>query len=349
VTTEPANQVPGLLLIGPADRGGRFLGGATASFREFTTSLDREGIAGRIIDTRHFAGRFHAVPNLLRVLALSLARVPAARVVLLFASRRGILYLGPAVCLLARLARTRFCLRPFGGEFVSLYHRLPAWHRFILRRTIFQADALLVETRSLLQQCEGLARNAVWFPNSRPGPSRAPAPGPYRRRFVFLSQVTEEKGVGVLLAAMAQLDASFTVHVYGPVRDEALGRRLEASGCYRGVVSYDAAVEVLRDYDVLVLPTFTPNEGYPGAIVEAFSVGMPVIATDWLSIGEIVRPGESGLLIPPRSGEALAAAMRSIDDASLARMRDGAARAFEAFESGRVHRAALRAIAGVAP
>ena len=337
------------MLIGPADRRGRFLGGATASFREFTAFLEREGIGFRLIDTRRFAGRWHAIPNLIRTLALSLALVPSSRVVLLFASRRGILYVGPVVYLLARLARARFCLHPFGGEFVSLYHRLPAWHRFILRRTIFNADALLLETRSLLKQCEGLVRNTAWFPNSRQRAATRTTPEPYRRRFVFLSQVTEAKGVGVLLAAMELLDESFTVDVYGPIRDEALGRRLEASGCYRGVVSYDAAVEVLRDYDVLVLPTFTPNEGYPGAIIEAFSLGMPVIATDWLSIGEVVRTGESGLLVAPRSAEALAAAMRSIDDASFARLRDGASRAFEAFESGHVHRAALRTIAGIAP
>ena len=337
------------MLIGPADRGGRFIGGASASFREFTAFLDREHVAYRLIDTRRFSGRFHALPNLLRLLLLSLVSVPSARVVLLFASRRGVLYVGPVICAFSRLARARFCLRPAGGEFASLYDRLPAWHRFVLRRTILESDVLLLQTRALMNRCAGLARNAVWFPNSRPRPESAAATGPYRRRFVFLSQVTEAKGVGVLLDAMERLDESFTVDVYGPVRDEALSRRLSARGCYRGVAGREEVVSVLRGYDVLVLPTFTPNEGYPGVIVEAFSVGMPVIATDWLAIGEIVRDGESGLLVPPRSVEALAAAMRSVDDASLARMREGAARAFEALESGRVHRAALRAIAGDAP
>jgi glycosyltransferase involved in cell wall biosynthesis len=335
-----------LLLIGPADHGDRLVGGATASFRAFLDEMDRDRVAYRLIDTRRFSGRLHALPNIVYLLLRLGMLLHVTRIIALFAARGGILTLGPMLYLLARLTRVRFCLRPFGGDFLALYQDAPAWHRMILRRTILRSDVLLLQTRSLVRACDQLARHPVWFPNSRPRPAPAFAHPPYRKRFVFLSQVTEEKGVGVLLDALDLLDDSFTLDVYGPLLDRALGQRLERRGCYRGVVPREKVTATLRGYDILVLPTFTPHEGYPGAILEAYAVGIPVITTQWLSIPEIVQDGVSGLLVPPRSAHALAAAMRSVDQASLTRLCDGATRAFDAFESGRVSRDALDAILG---
>jgi glycosyltransferase involved in cell wall biosynthesis len=53
---------------------------------------------------------------------------------------------------------------------------------------------------------------------------------------------------------------------------------------------------------------YLSGEGYPGAILEAFAAGIPVITTRWLSIPEIVDHS-CGILIPPRNPAALADAV----------------------------------------
>jgi glycosyltransferase involved in cell wall biosynthesis len=333
-----------VVLIGPYDAADRFIGGAPVSFRSLVEFTGRTGVSCATIDTRRFSGRLHAPLNLAWTLACAALQIPRTSVVMLNASRRGLIYLGPLLYGLCRLCRARFCVRPFGADLPRIVARLSPLHRLVLRRTLFRAAVLFLETRNLMERYQGVALETAWYPNARPRAIPIREPRAYRKRFVFMAHISEGKGAGVLLDAMTQLDESFTVEFYGPVTSDALARRLRERGCYRGCIPHRTVLETLRSYDVLVLPTFSEHEGYPGAIVEAYSLGMPVVTTRWKSIPEMVTDGESGLLVAPNSAEELAAAMKSIDQASFERMCAGALRQFDAFDGDRVHRHVLDAL-----
>ena len=68
--------------------------------------------------------------------------------------------------------------------------------------------------------------------------------------------------------------------------------------------------EVLPAFDVFVLPS--RYEGLPTAVVEAMVCGVPVVATAVNAVGDVVVPGETGLLVPPRKPDLLAAAVRHL-------------------------------------
>jgi glycosyltransferase involved in cell wall biosynthesis len=70
------------------------------------------------------------------------------------------------------------------------------------------------------------------------------------------------------------------------------------------------------------------REGLSVIALEAMATGLPVIATNVGGIPEIVRDGETGLLVPPDDPDALARAMvRLLSDAELAsRLADAGAR-----------------------
>jgi 2-deoxystreptamine N-acetyl-D-glucosaminyltransferase/2-deoxystreptamine glucosyltransferase len=64
---------------------------------------------------------------------------------------------------------------------------------------------------------------------------------------------------------------------------------------------------VLASLDVLVLPSVYEEMG--SVLTEAMAAGLPVVASDVGGIPEVVRHGETGLLVPPGDVDALAAAL----------------------------------------
>lgn len=89
--------------------------------------------------------------------------------------------------------------------------------------------------------------------------------------------------------------------------------------------------------DALVLSSAW--EGLPNVIMEAFALGRPVVATDVGGVRELVMPGKSGLIVPPRSSSDLKAAMILLSDAGTeARRAMGeAGKAHVAAEYGLAH------------
>ncbi len=334
-----------LVLIGPLDTGDRFVGGATISFRNWVDFVARSDVPCRVIDTRRFAGPLHTLRNLLWLLFQLTRQLPGARAVMLNGSRRGLIYLAPVVCALCRVFGADFYLRPFGGDFDEIVARAPRWMRPAIDRMLRGTHTLLLETPALMEHYTGRVSRTVWFPNARSRPEPR-APRSFGRRFVFLSSITIDKGAGFLLDAAERLDGSYVVDFFGPIVDEELGTRVRASGRYRGPVAPAQALATLREYDVLVLATFTPHEGLPGVIVEAFSIGMPVIATRWRAVPDLVEDGVSGLLVAPQSADDLVSAMRSIDETMFTRLSAGSLRAFYAFDSERVNRRVLDLLLG---
>ncbi|HEY5383473.1 MAG TPA: glycosyltransferase family 4 protein [Candidatus Paceibacterota bacterium] len=67
---------------------------------------------------------------------------------------------------------------------------------------------------------------------------------------------------------------------------------------------------------VKVADAFALNSTYEGlshALVEAMALGTPVVATNVGGNPELITPGETGLLIPPKDDEALHAALKNIE------------------------------------
>jgi glycosyltransferase involved in cell wall biosynthesis len=68
--------------------------------------------------------------------------------------------------------------------------------------------------------------------------------------------------------------------------------------------------ELLTAADALVLSSLV--EGLPNVVIEAFAAGVPVVATNRGGTTELVEPGITGLLVPPRDPQALAKAMTEL-------------------------------------
>src|SRR5438309_425055 len=74
--------------------------------------------------------------------------------------------------------------------------------------------------------------------------------------------------------------------------------------------SIDRPQTALAESALLVLPSLA--EGFGLVLIEAMAAGLPVIATDVAGIHDVVRPNETGLLVPPGDASALAMAISRV-------------------------------------
>lgn len=169
-------------------------------------------------------------------------------------------------------------------------------------------------------------------------------------RIVSIGRLAEQKGQILLIDAVAdalatQPNLHLTLVGDGPMRG-AIVARIRERGLSRHVTITgwvdEARVRAeLAAAHALVMPSFA--EGLPMVIMEAMAAGRPVISTYIAGIPELVRPGETGWLVPAGDVRALTAALRALDETpreQLATM--GAAGRLRALERHNVNREALR-------
>lgn len=112
--------------------------------------------------------------------------------------------------------------------------------------------------------------------------------------------------------------------MHEPIRHRLAELRLAARSVLAG--RQDAVETWLQAMDVFCLPSYA-NEGVPQALLQAMLTALPIVTTPIGSITEAVTDGVTALIVPPKSVDALAAALRCLlADASLARRLGEAAR-----------------------
>ncbi len=96
---------------------------------------------------------------------------------------------------------------------------------------------------------------------------------------------------------------------------------------FTGWLLPDAVAGWYRAADVLVVPSW--YEPFGMVVLEGMLHGLPILATRVGGPASILKHGRTGLLVPPRDAEALAAALLSLVESRALRRRLGAAAAQE--------------------
>ena len=153
------------------------------------------------------------------------------------------------------------------------------------------------------------------------GPVEVLPPG--RRRVVVLSRLVERKGIGNVIAALAEVPGVELVVAGGPpagmVDDDVEAQRFRAMATSLGVadrvellgaVSREHVPALLRSADVVACcPWYEP---FGLVAVEAMACGVPVVASAVGGLGENVVDGVTGLLVPPRQPRRIAEALAAV-------------------------------------
>ena len=236
------------------------------------------------------------------------------------------------------------------GLGIRVYQRAEsALNRWATRTVVFVSPTI-----QALYVRKGLVRGAqsVCIPNGiepfwfEPGEDAAMVQPPEldralgEARFIYVGRLSPEKDVPTLLRAFALAlaempRARLTIVGDGPARAE-LERTAVQLGCanpisWMGSMPREDVRAALQAADVFVLPSRFESMSY--TLLEAMACGVACIATQVGGNADLIRHGETGILVPPNDPQALAEAMARLSGSreERARLAHAASRAARAY------------------
>jgi glycosyltransferase involved in cell wall biosynthesis len=187
------------------------------------------------------------------------------------------------------------------------------YRRVTLGLAVLRRGDLVVSYSSAVDRhlaANGIEHRAVvpYFPTMA---ARRAAGNASPRRVLFAGRLVPSKGVDILIAAAAEVDADFVICGEGRQLDELrkLARRLDVERRiqFKGWMDADQLADEFADAAVVVVPSVWPEPfGIVG--IEALAAGRPTVASatggilDWLEdgvCGLTVTPGDAGALARP--------------------------------------------------
>lgn len=231
----------------------------------------------------------------------------------------------PLIYCISVLFRVKIHYFVVGGWLDGYLKNLPRHRRMLAR-----IEGIHVETRKLESSLKELYAfgNVDVFPNFRffkydidnyDSGKNIPDAEAGTLRVAFVSRVEQSKGLDTLLKVAEILSSrgyigKIVFDLYGQKRDDYFDAHMSGKPMleYKGILQPDEVLNTLKSYDALIFPTHYDGEGCPGILVEALSVGLPIIASDWKYNAEFVEDGINGFLCQTFNAESYVNAIISL-------------------------------------
>lgn len=218
-------------------------------------------------------------------------------------------YLFPIIYILSKIRKIPIIYISIGGWLADFITDKPI-HKFMLRNVIILTQTQRLKTRL---QTEHKILDTHYFPNFRfyeHIPRIEKSENITTLRLVFMSRINKLKGYNMIFNAISYFESknfNISVDFYGQILEDDKEDFLSKidkfkSANYIGILKPEEIYSVIGKYDILLLPTQYYTEGFPGAILDAYISGIPVIVTRWLHAEEFVDENVTGYIVPFNNG-----------------------------------------------
>lgn len=223
--------------------------------------------------------------------------------VLVFPAQKGIKIFAPLCRFLKGPCQTKTYYDVIGGWLAKIADENPG-----LRKSLVAFDAILVETNQMKEELgKRNISNVVRLRNFK-------AVKPLQEsqvkavtspvRLCYFSRVTKMKGIADAVAVVNKINEHGTkciFDIYGPVTDgydeefKQLQNTFGGEITYKGKVDPSDSVKIISQYDLQLFPTHYKTEGIPGAILDSYFAGVPVVTARWNSFSDVIIEGKTGI------------------------------------------------------
>lgn len=135
---------------------------------------------------------------------------------------------------------------------------------------------------------------------------------PFEPKILFVGEMSRQKGVYELVQAFIDIHRKYEKAALFMVGDgiekEKLiqlchENKISHRVFFTGGVSHEQVKIYMHSCDMLILPSY--SEGMPNVVLEAMACGKPVVVSEVGGVGEIVEHKHNGIIIEPRSHQAI--------------------------------------------
>ncbi len=322
-----------ILLIGPRTnrQHPEQTGGVIVLFENLIAQCAQNGIECGIIDTNK-ANYSNRLTSLLHIWLMLLTKTKYYSHISLHGTANDYVFIAPFTILVAKIFGKTVSLRKFAGNFHLYYDKSGFIKKKLIEYALKSSNSNFFETKYLVTFFKEFNKNTFWFPNVREKNTSIKTKT-FEKKFVFISQLYKTKGVDEILQTSNLLPDGYTLDLYGPLRDHYTTEYFDNyKANYRGSLKSDDVLATLINYDVLMLPTYYPGEGYPGIVIESLSLGKPVIVTNLESIQEMVDEN-CAIFVTPKSIEDIRNSIMIFNDNNYLNFSTNALESFEEFNS----------------
>jgi glycosyltransferase involved in cell wall biosynthesis len=306
-------------------------GGAVVLFENLVEKLNTLNIEYDLIDTNKENYKNTYVAYISIILQIIFKLFTKTHISL--HSSKDYLIFAPIIIFLSKIFNKRCSLRKFGGEAFEDYSKAKGLKKRILNYIFKNIDYLFLEMKYLVNNFKLINKNTFWFPNVRNKPTIEKNSTIFSKRFVFISHVIKEKGIDEIIEARKYLSDEYIIDIYGPIHDSKYTDKLFAENkiIYKGALKSNEVLLTLSKYDVLLLPSY--KEGYPGIVLESYSIGLPIISTNLQGLKEITEQNKTGILIEPKNTNELVKAIKYFNEDNYLEFSINAKERFKEFNS----------------
>ncbi len=241
----------------------------------------------------------------------------------------------PVLFILSR----RVVLHYHSGGGRGLIERMPRPVRTLARWLYGKADLGIVLARSLAADTFGVKKeNIIVLPNGVEEPPGVCFGGAGKStRALYVGTLMPEKGVLDLLAGLREArsrGATIALDLVGGFVSERFqsecGATIERFGLedcvhLHGILVAGDKWELYRGAGMFVFPTYYPQENQPLVLIEAMMWGLPIIATSWRAIPEMVTDANEAFIVQPHDVRAIGDRLARLGSEADLRSRMGLA------------------------
>ena len=203
------------------------------------------------------------------------------------------------------------------GSIKELYESKSILGRKFRENVQLYDQTWVLDRRSLefLQSQKAIAHKIHLTPNSIIVPPECDLEPKTYDKVCFVGNVLPTKGIVELVAAVKAIGGVTGLTIAGPASQSMLESLKNIAGdawgkyiTYKGKLPNDEAVVLVRESDIVALPTYYPGEAFPISIIEAMSRGKLVLSCPRAAIPDMLTDidgNRCGILVEPKSSIAI--------------------------------------------